>query len=33
MNPANAQRNAIIDRLFTEYEVRKILKLTLALKI
>lgn len=33
MNPANTQRNAIIDGLFTEYELRKILKLALALKI
>jgi hypothetical protein len=29
MNPANAQRNAIIDGLFSEYEERKILKLAL----
>ncbi len=29
MNPANAQRNAIINGLLTEYEVRQILKLAL----
>jgi hypothetical protein len=29
MNPANAQRNAIIDGLLSEYEERKILKLAL----
>ena len=33
MNPANAQRNAIIDGLLSEYEERKILKLALAPKI